>query len=371
LVGLVDPEGDPQTYTVTALPAVGTLFLNGAALTLGQSLTDAQFAALTYTSPATSGSGTVTFDVSDGVHTVGHTVNLNTTAAESKEYDGTAGADRLDGAGGNDFIDGKAGGDTMIGGTGNDTFIVDNAGDTVDEVGGNGIDLVRSSVSFNLAGAHALGSIEKLVLTGSATSGVGNLLANAITGNTVSNVLNGAGGNDTLRGLAGNDTLIGGAGHDSLDGGAGRDTLYGNAGNDELLGSANSDRLIGGAGNDVLNGGTGRDTLSGGAGNDVFVFDTAPGANFDLVTDFRNVAGDNDRIRLAKAVFTELGSTGPLSADKFYAGASAHDADDRVVYHQATGELFYDANGNAAGGVVHIATLTNHALLTASDFSVF
>jgi hypothetical protein len=35
-----------------------------------------------------------------------------------------------------------------------------------------------------------------------------------------------------------------------------------------------------------------------------------------------------------------------------------------------TGGLFYDANGNGAGGAIQLATLTNKPALTASDFVV-
>jgi len=38
--------------------------------------------------------------------------------------------------------------------------------------------------------------------------------------------------------------------------------------------------------------------------------------------------------------------------------------------NHATGALFYDSNGNAAGGVTQLATLTNHPVLAANDFVV-
>ena len=41
-----------------------------------------------------------------------------------------------------------AGADTMLGGTGNDTYVVDNAGDVVNETGGDGTDLVQASISI-------------------------------------------------------------------------------------------------------------------------------------------------------------------------------------------------------------------------------
>jgi Ca2+-binding RTX toxin-like protein len=54
----------------------------------------------------------------------------------------------------------------------------------------------------------------------------------------------------------------------------------------------------------------------------------------------------------------------------FHAGKTAHDANDHVVYDQATGALFYDANGNQAGGVTLFAILTTKPVLTAADFVV-
>ena len=78
----------------------------------------------------------------------------------------------------------------MYGGPGHDSYVVDNAGDVVDETGGDGIDTVYSSVSFNLADPlHAIGSIENLTLTGkSGISGTGNDLDNTLLGNSNANV---------------------------------------------------------------------------------------------------------------------------------------------------------------------------------------
>ena len=49
---------------------------------------------------------------------------------------------------------------------------------------------------------------------------------------------------------------------------------------------------------------------------------------------------------------------------------SAHDADDHIIYNKATGALSYDSNGNLAGGVTQLATLTNKPMLQANDFLV-
>jgi Ca2+-binding RTX toxin-like protein len=197
------------------------------------------------------------------------------------------------------------------------------------------------------------------------------------------------GGNDSYSGAAGhlagklfagagNDVAIGGIDNDWLEGGTETDALTGNAGHDRLLGQDGNDTLNGGLGSDVLNGGigndrlfggTGNDILAGGLNNDVFVFNTAlNAANRDTITDFNHVA---DTFFLENAIFTRLGAgVHALNPAFFHASAAAADANDFIVYNQATGVLSYDTNGNAAGGAVAFAVLTNHPVLAANDFLV-
>src|SRR5262249_25154172 len=158
-------------------------------------------------------------------------------------------------------------------------------------------------------------TVENLVLVNvaAALTGTGNNLNNVITGNNFNNTLTGGIGNDALRG---------------------------------------------GGGSDVLVGGVGVDTPTGGAGHDFFPLNAPPNiANHDVISDFSNVAGNNDTIRLDNNVMTQLGVVGPLTAAKFFAGAAAHDADDRVVYNHVNGALYYDSNGNAAGGSTLLAII--------------
>src|SRR5262245_57101816 len=126
----------------------------------------------------------------------------------------------------NDTLDGGTGADTMDGADGDDLYIVDDAGDSIAD--SSGLDTVKSSVSFVLAGG-----LENLILTGKGNlNGRGNDLANQIVGTAGANELLGFDGNDLLDGGAGNDTLVGDANDDTLLGGAGIDSMSGGDGDD-------------------------------------------------------------------------------------------------------------------------------------------
>lgn len=210
----------------------------------------------------------------------------------------------------------------LYGGTGNDTFAVTNANQIVDESRGGGTDTVKASISFSLADtAHAIGTIENLTLTGTANlSATGNNTANVLTGNDGNNFLNGGKGND---------------------------------------------RLVGGLGNDKLIGKAGADVLTGGGGADSFVFDVKPSnTSVDKIVDFSSAAGD--KLVFDDAIFTGL-KPSSFSAENFVLGTKALEADDKLIYDQASGILSYDADGSAAGGAIHVADLDNSAALHFKD----
>jgi Ca2+-binding RTX toxin-like protein len=290
--------------------------------------------------------------------------------------DGGLGNDTLNGGAGNDTLIGGAGTDALNGGLGNDTYQLENGSDTVTDSGG--IDLATSTVSRSLA-VGGLTAVESLTLVGAGVAnGTGNNLANVIVGNTNANVLSGGLGNDNLNGGLGNDSLNGGDGNDvlagsdgndSLIGGLGNDSLNGDLGNDSLDGGVGNDALKGSNGNDTLTGGVGIDTLTGGANSDFFVLNAPLNvANRDVFTDFSHAL---DTIHLENAVMPGLGAPGPLNANLFFAGAAAHDANDRIVYNKVSGALMYDSNGNAAGGVTLLAILANKPVdVAANDFVV-
>jgi serralysin len=233
---------------------------------------------------------------------------------------GNAGNDGLEGGAGGDLLDGGDGADTMRGGIGSDTYIVDSVNDKAIEDADAGNDLVKSSVSFTLG--H---DVERLTLTGSsAIDGTGNTLANTVTGNSAANILRGAGGNDTIRGVGGNDTIAGGLGNDSLDGGSGSDT---------------------------------------------FLFDSALNGTKN-VDDILNFSVADDTISLDDDVFTLAGAPGTLDADAFHIGATAQDAEDRIIYDSTNGNIYYDADGDGAGAAVLFAHVAAGTVLTNADFLI-
>jgi Ca2+-binding RTX toxin-like protein len=206
-------------------------------------------------------------------------------------------------------------------------------------------------------------------ISGTILLGNGSDVYSGASGRLTGHLLAGA-GNDVAKGGIDSDWFEGGIGNDALTGNAGNDRLFGQDGNDTLNGGFGSDILDGGIGNDTLFGGVGYDKLTGGLNNDSFVFNTALNAstNRDVVTDFNHIA---DTFRLENAVFTKLGAgVHPLNPAFFRVGAAALDANDFIVYNQATGALAYDVNGNAAGGTTAFAVLTNHPVLAANDFAV-
>jgi Ca2+-binding RTX toxin-like protein len=186
------------------------------------------------------------------------------------------------------------------------------------ERAGEGIDRVMASQSH-----HLYENLESLVLTGTAAIGGGNGLDNSILGNSAANRLLGHDGDDRLNGSSGNDRLLGGEGADTLTGGTGRDSFRFDSGID---------------------------------GTD----------NIDSIEDF--VAAD-DTILLDRAVFDAIAADGRLAASAFRAGTEATDASDRIVYNQATGRIFYDADGSGDSAVaVLFATVDVGTILTSADF---
>lgn len=233
----------------------------------------------------------------------------------------------LTGNAGNDRLTGKEGADTLIGGIGDDIYIIDDNDDTIIELVDEGIDMVRSSISYTLSA-----NVEDLVLIEeSVIDGTGNDLDNNLVGNNADNILTGEAGNDRLNGQEGADTLIGGAGDDIYIVDSLGDTVIefadegsdkvrstisytlnsnvedlvlidgiaingtGNELDNNLVGNNGDNILTGQLGNDRLNGREGMDMLFGGLGNDVYVFGREYG--IDTVVENDSTTGNNDVVR--------------------------------------------------------------------------
>ena len=200
-------------------------------------------------------------------------------------------------------LDGWAGLDTMIGNGGNDRYMVMDAGDRIVETGGEGHDIVMSTISYTLTpGAD----VEELIPYHR-------------------------------------------DGTDPID-------LTGNASGNVVVGNDGSNRINGGDGNDELWGEASRSMV---VSRDAFVFNTTLNAmyNVDRIVDF-DVA--DDTIHLDMDVFRRLeerlvGSS--LRAGEFFVGSAALDGDDFIIYNDATGELSYDGDGNGAGVAILFARL--------------
>jgi Ca2+-binding RTX toxin-like protein len=235
--------------------------------------------------------------------------NLETTDPNGTRLmflNGNSSSNSITGNNGENYINGQGGADQMTGLGGSDFYFVDNAGDVVNENGGQGYDQVTTTVSWRLTPGSDVEVLEADYYTASSISLTGNANGNVVRGNN---------------------------------------------------------------GNNTINGGDGRDQLTGLAGQDGFLFNTPLNAasNVDVITDF-NVA--DDTILLDNAVFASSLGLGYISAGEFVIGTAAQDANDRIIYNSSTGALFYDNDGVGGNAQVQFAALRPGLALTNLDFLV-
>ncbi len=164
---------------------------------------------------------------------------------------------------------------------------------------------------------------------------------------------------NTANSFVGTDFAAG----DQLAGRGGNDTLWGAGGNDTLTGGKGRDLIFGGSGEDTIVLGRGPDRVAGGVGADEFVLNFARGGAHRIV-DFTRA----DQVVLDADIFGALGRS--VTAAEFRRGTAAQDGNDHLIYDRGTGRLWYDANGDRAGGQKLFAILENKPGLTFADFDM-
>ncbi|MEM9152596.1 MAG: calcium-binding protein, partial [Cyanobacteria bacterium P01_F01_bin.3] len=281
-----------------------------------------------------------------------------------------------------DIVVGQRGDDTAYLEEGDDRFIWNN---------GDGSDFINGGTGFDVTqvnGADAAGDeFDLRAVDGQAIFNRFNLGLFTLTNEEIEQFeINGQGGEDsfTVGDLSGSGVqsvvFSGGDGNDFLNGSgtATPITADGGDGDDILIGGSGDDILIGGDGADLLIGGGGNDILIGGNGLTSFGFDTGAAFNAaDIGTNAIQNFGSTDSIVLDTTVFTELTSAigGSLSASEFAVVDSAEAAalsDALIVYGASTGDLYYNANGAAAGfgNGSKFATIEGAPVLDADRFVI-
>jgi Ca2+-binding RTX toxin-like protein len=316
----------------------------------------------------------------------------------------------LTGNAGANVLDGGAGADTLVGGGGDDTYTVDNAGDSITEAAGEGLDLVNASVTYTLAA-----NVEKLTLTGTeAINGTGNESDNTLKGNAAANVLTGGAGNDSLDGQGGADTMAGGTGDDTYTVDIADDVIVeladegidsvvsaiawtlgenidnltltgtaavngtGNGLNNVLLGNSANNTLTGGEGNDVLNGGAGIDQMFGGAGDDSYYVDVSgdvitenPGAGTDTVFSAVTVTLGANLENLTLTGTAAINGTGNALDNKLFGNAAVNQlnggAGNDIIDGGASNDTMAGGTGDDTYYVNAFGDIVNEAAEEGSD----
>lgn len=338
--------------------------------------------------------------------------------------DGSTGDDEIAGEQGNDSLSAGEGDDYLDGGDGNDWLQGDDGNDVVSA--GAGDDVVYAGVGDDEV--YGDEGKDKLYLEegddyseagGGADSVFGGAGNDQIFGDAGNDKIEGGEGDDEIGGDDGSDILLGGAGNDLLEGGSGADKMAGGIGDDIYfvdtkkdvvaeksgqgddsvvssisyvlgnfvenlflygdvgltgIGNKLDNYLCGSDKDDILNGKEGQDILEGGQGDDKFVFDTklSTTTNADWIDDF--VSGQ-DSIVLSKKIFARL-PTGALSDDDLLITSLAEDevayseSGEHFIYDEATGDLYFDKDGEGNAVAVLFVTLTGQPELAASDIFI-
>ncbi len=304
---------------------------------------------------------------------------IMSTAGQAVTLTGNELDNSLTGGNGDDILIGRAGADILDGGEGTDYVSYEGDGGPVF------VNLTLGQGFTNTSFGDTYTDIANVI---------GTDFDDFIIGDPNLNQLDGGAGSDTIIGGIGGDVLIGGSGNDLLsyednsgvvfvnlltglgyNNAAEGDTL---SGFENVIGGLFDDTLIGDDGANRLDGAKGADTLVGNGGADTFVFANLPNwpspyfhpnANYNIDTILDFVSGE-DKLEITASVFVGGLATGTLPADQFVLGTGATDADDRFIYDQTTGKLYFDEDGTGFRAQQLMAIFPNHDAIAATDFVI-
>lgn len=356
---------------------------------------------------------------------------LNTTASVNssvfKPYPYPSwGDDSIYGGTGRDYIYGGGGNDSIDGGSDNDVIYGDS--------GSNYYSYSYTNVWYPDPYAYFVGGNDTLKGGSGNDIISGEDGNDSLDGGSGNDSLYGGSGNDSLYGQSGNNYLDGGNGDDKIQGGDGNDTIVGSRANyffnylDTRILSTTDTPLQTDAQSTNNNFNitatfattnnlksdladifidrpilfSDQDVLTGGKEADKFVFYNRYNG-VDTITDFNRDQGDQiqiDRFGFGSGftisplsplvatsdVFTPVVSEltissgltkggsgltpGILKEEQFTLGISAGDANDRFIYNDKTGDLFFDIDGNGSQGQVKFAQLSGAPNLTYKDIFI-
>lgn len=272
-------------------------------------------------------------------------------------------AQALHGNAGGNVLNGGGGADLMAAFAGDDEYHVDHAGDIVLEAAGEGVDTVRTRISYALRSGSELEELRVADPAGTlAVNLSGNEFGQAIYGNAGINIINGGGGADLMSGGAGSDEYYAdNAGDLIVEGaGGGTDTVRTSvsyalqAGSHvealtttggyatttvNLMGNEFAQTIYGNAGANIIDGGGGADFMAGFAGDDEYRVDHPA----DIVQE--GAGGGSDTIRVAASYTLRAGSEIEV--------LTTIDRDATTVINLTGNELAQAIYGNAASNVIN------------------
>lgn len=335
-----------------------------------------------------SGGATLVIDPALGlVHFANTPSGLSFSGTSASEtIQGSPFADNLQGLGGDDTIHGLEGGDQLDGGEGDDFLYGGDDGDSL--TGGLGSDwLDGGEGNDNIFDCGAGGGDGDDTILG----GDGDDLITLQYGSIDDDSVMGGEGDDTIRVGSGHDSLHGGQGVDFLsfeatsgwnftlgEGGEGvynvdgynqyysgvegvigswhNDNLTGNSGDNLLFGQGGTDVINGGGGDDTLYGGGGVDALDGGDGADIYYYAAANEGGDSILT----FDDGQDKFVFDSGAFDPLAHAFSSSIGGYDGSNGSFGSSDACfLFDTANFDLWYDSNGDLAGGHELIATIND------------